>query len=512
MTERTVNTVRRTSRKYADKPIKFGTDGWRGIISYDLTADNLIRVAKAITAYLLSEERRGLEPYSWHNANSSYKLEYRPASNGIVIGYDTRFMSSKYALEVARVLTEYGINVILSSSFTTTPATSLAVVKNGTAGGIMITASHNPPEYNGVKFKAEHGGSALPEMTKLMEKLLDVELKPAERQGELKVMDFNETYLETISKMVDLDAIAFFMRSKGIYVIIDYMFGAAQGQFSKLMSKNKSAMEYIIELHSEENPGFMGLHPEPLPKYLTELEREVRLSKGIGFAFDGDGDRIGAFVPQGFVSPHEILALLTWYLVEYKGWSGKVVRTISTSTKAARVAKLFGLESTETPVGFKHIGKLFLTDDVLIGGEESGGIGIKNHIPERDSLLNALLLLEFMAKTGKHLSELLDELHDRIGYTYCTRRDMSFESDEERDTAFEYITTKIPERISELKVLEVDRKDGIKLFLENGCWVLARKSGTEPLIRVYAEATSKEMTEKILGWTYNYLGEKVKKR
>ncbi len=483
---------------FQDKPIKFGTDGWRGIISFDLTADNLVRITQGIANYLFSEERKNLEPYKWRKENYTYKLEYRPPEAGVVIGYDARFLSERYAELVGEVLSELGIDVTISDRMTTTPATSFLVVHKKAAAGIMITASHNPPEYNGVKIKAEYGGSALPEMTALIEKMINRPPKEIGRKGEIRRENFEEPYLKAVSKKVDLERIAHFLTTNGITVIVDYMYGSAVGQFKKLFKDLPKVERHIIELHTERNPLFGGNPPEPIPRNLVDLEREVKARNAVGFAFDGDADRIAGYTPSGFLTPHDILALLVWYLGKYKGLDGKVVRTVSTSTKAARIARLLDLETVETPVGFKHICRLFITDNVLVGGEESGGIGIKGHIPERDSLLNSLLLLEFMAVTGKTLDQLLDELYEQIGYTHTRRIDIRFEDEEARERAFEKFLNSIPAEILDLKVRNVDRKDGVKLELSDGSWILVRKSGTEPLIRLYAEAPSIELLEKLL--------------
>ncbi|MEN3015745.1 MAG: hypothetical protein ABDH21_06825 [bacterium] len=475
--------------------IKFGTDGWRAIISQDFTIENLTKVISAIAQLIKSEERRKLEIYNIDYSKytqASYKVQYRDYTKGVAIGYDYRFMSEYFAQKTAEIISSYNIPVFLSQNPCSTPALSMKVAKNF-AAGIMITASHNPYIYNGVKYKAEYGGSATDQMTKIIEKHLDqidTNLKPNYSIIN-RSLDFQQEYLENISNNIDLEKIKKFIQKNNIIVIVDYMFGVLSGSFKKILN-----LESIIEINNYRNPYFNGLSPEPIPQNLQELKKIVKLigPNSIGFAFDGDGDRIFAINNQDWITPHEILPLLAIHLIKNRKWEGKVVRTISTSTKIDRLAEKFNIESIQTPVGFKYIADLFIRENILIGGEESGGIGFKNHIPERDSLLNALLILEMLADLNIHPSEVLNYLHSMTEQSSCHRKDLHFQSIDEQKYKYHKISQdpNSLKQIFEQASIQIEIKDYIKLEKDKKNWVLIRPSGTEPVIRIYSEADTYE--------------------
>jgi len=470
--------------------IKFGTDGWRAIIANDFNYQNLEKVSVAIAKFILSDERKNLDIYNIDynkHKEASYKVEYRDYTKAVAIGYDFRFMSENFAEKVAEVLSSFNIPVFLSSKACSTPALSLEVFNNYSAG-IMITASHNPYTYNGLKYKAEYGGSSTVEMTKLIEKFLEnqekLEIKP-----NLSLInrskDFQKDHLEILSKKVDIEKVKNYIEKNDIYVVIDYMNGVLINSFKSLINSRN-----IIELNNERNPYFNGGAPEPIPQNLKNLKKIINLlgSKAIGFAFDGDGDRIFAINNQDWISPHEILPLLTLHLVKNKKWNGKVVRTISTSTKLKRLAEKIGVEAIETNVGFKFIADLFVKDNILIGGEESGGIGFKNHIPERDSLLNALYIIEMLADLNLKPIEILNYLHNIIGESYCHRYDWHLASFEQQKETYERIK-KEKEKINSIFIdAQIIIEDYIKIAKSDFEWIVLRPSGTEPLIRIYSES------------------------
>lgn len=486
--------------------IQFGTDGWRARIADTYTFENVRQVAHATSLFWKSEKRKNLACYSWQPG--TYACTYRPAENGLVVGYDARFLSENFALEAAKVFQAHGIPVFLSKTLSPTPATSFAVSGRKLSGGIMITASHNPYEWNGFKIKMEFGGSALPEITQGVEEELkqlnDKKLPPVDRtvggsKSSIQEVDLITPYFDALDKMVDLQLI----QKKGFKIITDPLFGTNVGLTKRLLPKAE-----IIEIHGTRNPLFPGLNPEPIDVNLKELMQRVPHETGsVGLAFDGDGDRIGAVDENGsFLSSHEIFCLLLWHLAKHKKWTGAVAKTYSTTNRVKLLAEHFKLPFFETPIGFKYICQLFLTKDLLIGGEESGGIGIKNHIPERDSLLNALFLLELMAVTGKKLGEILNEIHQTIGFFFTDRIDVKL-PEGVTGTLLAYLKSHVPSEMAGLKVVEASHLDGTKYHLDQGAWILFRPSGTEPLIRIYAEAGSREMVGRLLQSGKTIVGE-----
>jgi phosphomannomutase len=471
--------------------IIFGTDGWRDVIAENFTFENVRRAARGIASYLLSSSRRDLEAYRGKGGLPP-PAPFRPAAAGILVGYDTRFLSDLFAEETARVLASAGIPVWLASEAASTPAISLEVKKKEACGALIITASHNPPRYNGMKYKAEYAGSGLPEMMEAM--AAEVGGAGEEPPGTCRdypapIRSFSpgNPYLKHIGELVDLERIV----SSGIKIVADPMHGATRGYFRELMAM---VSDRCREIRDDVNPSFGGINPEPIEQNLKALMEAVpEYGAGIGVAFDGDGDRIGAVDSRGrFVNSHQIFSLLLRHLVLNRKWSGAVVKTVSTTRMIDLLSRRFCLPLFETPVGFKHICSLMLTEDVLIGGEESGGIGFKNHIPERDGVLSALFLLESMAFENKSLDGLLESLKEEIG-PFCYRRmDVPLDRKHSGTEILASLAAKPPADISGSPVADVRTSDGVKYLLADSGWLLFRASGTEPLLRIYAEASSEE--------------------
>lgn len=462
--------------------IKFGTDGWRGVISEDYTFNNVRLVARAIADYV---NGRG------------------EAEAGMVVGYDARFLSKRYAEDCAAVIAAQGVKVWLADDILPTPALTWQVKDRAAAGGVMITASHNPADYNGLKFKAAYGGSASPEIVADIEKYVrrleetGDEFPKQALTDDVEKFAPEEAYLAHVRQMLDAKLLKGF---KG-KILFDVMHGAAMGYAVKL------AGEYgldLAEIRSDYNPSFGGVSPEPIEKNLGALRAVVEREKPvIALATDGDGDRIGAMDADGrFINPHQIMALLTKYLVEKRGWTGGVVQTLTVSELVKKVAAKYGLELYETPVGFKYVANLMLQKDILIGGEESGGIGIKNYIPERDGILLGFLLIEMVAAYGKTLGQLLDEMMNELGYYYYGREDLHL-ANAQKERLMETLKTNPPEVIGKQKVVSANCSDGCKLYLTDG-WVMFRASGTEPIVRVYSEANSEENLAQLLATAVNY--------
>jgi len=458
--------------------IKFGTDGWRGIIAREFTFDNVAFVAQATMDYL---NREGL------------------AARGLVIGYDRRFLSREFAERVAEIAAGNGIVAMLTDSVAPTPAVSWAVHEQKAGAGVMITASHNPPQYNGFKIKEEFGGSARPSTTLILEQMvadniealrpvLSMPLAEALAAGTVRYFDAREGYCRQLARYVDLERI----RSAGIAAVADPMFGAGSGMLSELVPG-------LTEINADENPGFHGRPPEPTEEHLRELSGLVRSGRyQVGLALDGDADRIGAVDETGdFFSSHQIFTVLLRHLLEHKGLRGGVVKTVSTTRMIDLLCEKYDLPLLETPIGFKHICELMLEQDILMGGEESGGLGVKGHIPERDGILMALLLLETMAVNGKGLRQLLNETMDEIGHFSYRRIDLPID-----DGAKELLIARLQgERLTTIAarpVVDVNFKDGFKFIFTDNSWLLIRPSGTEPVLRLYSEAADPAVVETLL--------------
>ncbi|WP_273484623.1 phosphoglucomutase/phosphomannomutase family protein [Desulforamulus ruminis] len=457
--------------------IKFGTDGWRAIISDEFTFRNVRAVAQAIAEYF---------------------LDHSQVERGLIIGYDSRFLSDKYAKECARVIAANGLKVFLTSKVTPTPVVSYLVRSLRAAGAIVITASHNPAEYNGIKIKGDFGGSALPSMICEIEKKInqgpvrEMRFEDALNQGLVSKIDPDPYYYKHLLNFINLKAFSYFP----FKVIIDPMYGAASGYIKKFL---EDIGVESIEIRGEFNPGFKNINPEPIEKNLKELQRLViEETAAIGIATDGDGDRVGAIDRDGtFINPHYIFALLLRHLVLIKRWRGAVVKTFSTTKIIDKLAQKYELDLFETPIGFKYICEIFLTKNVLIGGEESGGIGFKNHVPERDGILSSLLLLEIMATHKKNLGELIKELMEEVGSHYYSRLDLEL-SDPSKKDLINYLKGNSFKSFNGLDILFKQNLDGVKFYLEDGSWVLFRASGTEPMIRIYAESYKSKYANELL--------------
>lgn len=460
--------------------IKFGTDGWRAVIAKEFTFDNVARVAQAL-ADVWSREAAG-------------ELATRP----VMVGFDTRFLSKQFARCAAEVMAANGFKVILSDRACSSPAISWSVKEHGALGAIMLTASHNPPEYNGFKIKAHYGGSASPELTHRIEAALEGGRAPKAYDGEaIATFDPRAGYFAQLERMVDARAIA----RANLSVLHDPMYGAGAGYLRAILEKAGMA---LTELHGEPNPGFGGTNPEPIAPNLSELASLTRQTAQehhltVGLAVDGDADRVGAVDATGeFVNSHQILSLILQHLVEEKGWTGGVIRTFSTSRMVEKMAKAYGLPLFETPIGFKYICDLMVSQDILLGGEESGGIGIKNHLPERDGILCSLLLLEIMAKHQATLGELIARLEERFGPHKYDRIDLHLADNAAKDRALASLKAQPPASFAGHAVAGLETLDGVKFNFEDGAWLLFRASGTEPLLRIYSEAPTHDQVRGLL--------------
>jgi phosphomannomutase len=453
--------------------IKFGTDGWRAIIAQEYTVDNVMRVAEGTGRWMLS---KGMQQ--------------------VVVGHDTRFGGKLFAETTARVFGALGIKVLLGSDYVSTPMVSLAAAKTSSGLGVVITASHNPPSYNGFKLKSHLGGPLSPAEITEVEDLIPnhctlnlPEPEALQQQGLLEYIDMEQMYLDHVRANFDLDMI----HKAGITMAYDAMYGAGQRVMQTLFPEAHL-------LHCAYNPSFMGQAPEPIHRNLSELSSLIAQTPGIalGIANDGDADRIGMYDQDGhFVDSHHILLLLLLYMHRYKGLNGQVVVTFSVTDKMKKMADIFGLPCSVTKIGFKYIAEIMSKEDVLVGGEESGGLAVKGHIPERDGVWIGLMILEFMARTGKSLKALIQEVYDIVGPFASDRYDLHLKESQKQDiiaackanayTAFGAYT-----------VSSVEDLDGFKFNLGEERWVMIRPSGTEPVLRVYAQAADHKAVLDIL--------------
>lgn len=466
--------------------IKFGTDGWRAVISETFTFENLRKVSQATADYILREAESNQKPT-------------------VVIGFDTRFLSDHYATEVAKVMAGNGITAWLTRADSPTPAISYNVVHKQANLGVMITASHNPPRYNGFKLKTNYGGSATKEQTSAVAGFLEkndranqspqvMDYETALAQGLILRFDPAWAYYEHLTtNLIDLDVIS----SGELNVVADGMYGSGRGAFSEVLSRTRTR---VTNIRSEMNPGFGGIHPEPMTQYLRELIATVRNAHAhVGLATDGDADRIGAVDAHGsYIDPHHIMALSLRYLVNKRGWQGAVVKTVSTTLMLNRMAKQYNLDIHETPVGFDQIAHLMMTEDVLIGGEESGGISIKGHIPEGDGVLMGLLLLEIIADAGVPLHEIVADLQASVGPTCYRRADIKLAQPVPKAEMVAQLAQNAPDRINNETIVSVNTSDGIKFMMADDSWLLIRPSGTEPVLRFYSEAADEAAVNNIL--------------
>ena len=475
--------------------IHFGTDGWRAVISDTFTFNNLRMLTQAIADAVASE--------SWDSSRNGGSV---PDPKKFVVGFDTRFLSDRYAGDVARVLAGNGYTVYLAQSDSPTPAISYAVKHQNAIAGVMITASHNAPRYNGVKLKAAYGGSAMPEQCHRVEVYLNdneqrargpnlMDFDMARQQGLIQRFNPLPAYFEHLRKLINSDVIA----ENPPCFVVDSMYGSGRGVIKAFLQGTGCE---ITEIRSEMNPGFGGVHPEPIAKNLGALAGAIGAGMGnFGVTTDGDADRIGAMDEHGnFVDPHKIFALALRYLVEKRKWSGAAVRTVSTTRMVDRLCKRYGLKLHETPVGFNHIANYMMTEDVLIGGEESGGISFKGHIPEGDGPAMGMLLVEIIAAAKKPLYALVDDLLAEVGPAFYERSDLRLHHPVAKAEMTDFLNKKAPAEIGGQKVAEISNIDGVKYIMADDSWLLIRPSGTEPVLRVYAEGRSMEMVKALLGY------------
>lgn len=459
-------------------PIKFGTDGWRAVIGEDYTFANVRIVTQAVANYLQQENL---------------------ASRGLVVGFDTRFGSERFALAAAEVLAANGIHVYLTQKATPTPVISYAILDKKAGGAAIITASHNPGTDNGYKYKPEYAGSASPEVVSKLEANLEatpvqrLDIKDAERQGLVERFDGAPAYTRQVSGLVDLEQI----RRAGLTIVVDAMYGAGAGYYPQLLEGGSTR---IIPINHERNPIFPGIRaPEPIDPNLARLKKVVKEGGAdIGIAFDGDADRVGLIDEKGrFINQLQVFGLLAYYLLEVRGWRGPIVKSLSTTSMVDRLGEMYKVPIFQTPVGFKHIGPKMIEEKAIMGGEESGGFGFTNHIPERDGILAGLFLIDFMLKQNKTPSELLQSLFDKVGGHYYDRLDMTYPA-AQRPHIVQRIADARPEALVGQRVTNISTEGGYKYTLEDGSWLLIRFSGTEPLLRVYTETRSQDAVQQML--------------
>jgi phosphomannomutase len=456
--------------------IKFGTDGWRGVFAEDFTNDNVRKVSHAIARYVIRAER---------------------PERGVLVGYDTRFGSERFARVAAETVAATGTPVWLAADACPTPAISLLVRLRGAAAGIQITASHNPYQWNGMKLKASYGSSASPAIVSQVEGELEKVLHEGvpslpPRDDLLHSLDARAPYLEALHGLVDWDR----LRASKLRFLIDPMHGSARGLLRDLFRRNGIPCD---EIRGTRDPLFGGVNPEPIEPHVEALRRALRDGKyDAGFAFDGDGDRIGAMDPDGtFITPHQIFALLLWHLAGTRKLTGDVAKTFSTTKMIDKIAAKFERKVHETPIGFKYICDKMLENDILLGGEESGGIGTKLYLPERDATVNALLLAEVMAWHGKRLSELVKMLQDEFGGHHYGRVDLALKPGQ-KEKAIAHFSNGKMKRLLDWPVTGRENLDGIKAYLGDVGWVMVRASGTERMLRIYSETTRPETTRRVL--------------
>ena len=456
--------------------IKFGTDGWRGIIAEDFTFANAQIVALAIARYVVRCE---------------------DARKGVIIGYDHRFASEGIAAAVAEVVSAIGTPVYLTDKPCPTPAVSLLVRQRGAAGGLMITASHNPYQWNGIKYKASYGSSALPSIVAQIENDLAVVQKEnvpplPPRKNLIQPLEPRAPYLDALEKLVDWKR----LRDAKFRFVFDPMHGSAAGLLPELFQRNGI---HCDEIRGTRDPRFGGVHPEPIEPHVEALRQAVLSGKfDAGLCADGDGDRIGAIDRDGtFINPHQILALLVWHLAGTRNLPGDIAKTFSVTKLIDKLAAKFGRKLHETPIGFKYICELMLEQNILIGGEESGGIGTNLYLPERDATVSALFLAELMAWHGKSLGEMLAALHAEFGEYHYGRVDLDLKPGQKEKAIAHFSNGKLS-RILDLPLARQEDMDGIKLYLGDAGWVMVRASGTENLLRVYSETSKPETTRRVL--------------
>jgi alpha-D-glucose phosphate-specific phosphoglucomutase len=456
--------------------IKFGTDGWRGIIAEDFTFENARIVAQAIARYAVRSE---------------------DARQGLLIGYDHRFAADRVAADLAETISSTGTPVFLANEPCPTPAISLLVRQRQAAGGLMITASHNPYSWNGIKYKASYGSSALPSIVSQIEKELAwVQENPVApsppRKNLIHKLETRAPYLDTLEKLVDWDR----LRAAKFRFVSDVMHGSASGLLRELCARNGVTCD---EIRGKRDPRFGGVHPEPIEPHIDALRQAVLAGKyDAGFCADGDGDRIGAIDRDGsFINPHQIFAMLVWHLAGTRSLPGDIAKTFSVTKLIDKLAAKFGRKLHEVPIGFKYICELMLEQNILIGGEESGGIGTSLYLPERDATVSALFLAELMAWHGKSLGELLATLHREFGEYHYGRVDLDVQP-AQKERAVAHFSSRDTAQLDRWPITRRETMDGVKVYLADIGWVMVRASGTENLLRVYSETSRPETTREAL--------------
>ncbi len=469
--------------------IKFGTDGWRGVIAADFTFDRVKYVAPRAALVL----------------DAVYGSPER--NRTVIVGYDRRFLSEEFAKAVADAVAASGFDVLLSESYAPTPAFSWAAKQQKALGALVITASHNPAIYSGLKIKSAFGGSVPPEVTQKVEAALLQELPETPIPGTIQPFDPWASYCEGLRAKVDVTPIRQAIQQGQLTVFADVMHGAAATGLERLLGTP------IREMNGDRDPLFGGAAPEPLPKYLGEFlttmgryHQENRTQLSVGLVFDGDSDRIAAVDSQGhFLSSQILIPILIQHLVAHRGYKGELVKTVSGSDLMPKVAALYGAPVHETPIGYKYIADRMLEAEVLLGGEESGGIGYGHHIPERDALLSALYVLEAIVTSGKDLSDLYRGLQEQTGFfSSYDRIDLPLASMKVRARLVEQLQAAPLQEIAGKAVVDCNRADGYKYRLVDGSWLLIRFSGTEPVLRLYSEAAQPDQVAQILSWAKNW--------
>jgi alpha-D-glucose phosphate-specific phosphoglucomutase len=456
--------------------IKFGTDGWRGVIDNDFTLPNARLVAQAIARYVVRGE---------------------DARKGVLIGYDHRHLSEEVAAAVADVVSSTGTPVWLTDKPCSTPAISLLVRQRQAAGGVVITASHNPSRWNGIKYKASYGSSALPSIVAQIEKELAMVLANGlpslpPRKELIQPLEPRAPYLDTVEKLIDWER----LRKAKFRFVADPMYGSAAGLLHELFTRNGVVCD---EIRGTRDPNFGGIHPEPIEPHIDGLRKAVLKGKyDAGLAADGDGDRIGAIDRDGsFINPHQIFALMVWHLIGTRNLPGDIAKTFSVTKLIDKLAAKYGRKLYEVPIGFKYICELMLERNILIGGEESGGIGTSLYLPERDATVSALLLAELMAWHGKSLGELINALHTEFGEHHYGRVDLDVKPGQ-KERAVGYFSDEKLKKLADLKITRRENFDGIKIYLDGFGWAMVRASGTENLLRLYSETSDRATTRRVL--------------
>lgn len=479
----------RYNRVVTEPPIRFGTDGWRAVVADDFTYANVRAVAQAA---------------AWHLEGDA-----RP----VVVGHDTRYCAELFAQEVARVLAANGHHVILHDGPAPTQVSSWTVVSRKAAGAVVVTASHNPPEFNGLKFKPDFGGSAPPEVASELERLSmraqrdgarAMPFDEARDRGLVELYDPMPAYAQQIGRMVDLER----LRGAGLTILHEAMYGGAAGVVSLLL---RGGSTLVVDLHSERNPGFGGMHPEPIARYMPEAMERMRSGDfDLCIANDGDADRVGIIDEHGvFINQHQVMALLCMYLLEKRGERGALVRSLTSTQMVDLLGERFGVPVYEEPVGFKYIGPKMAETDALIGGEESGGFAFRGHIPERDGVLSGLMIASAIVEYAMPLSAVVKHLEELVGPHFYDRHDIRLQRegyDERKDELYRRLRDHPIDELAGSRVVRRRDDDGFKLYFDDGSWVLVRFSGTEPLIRVYSEAPSAQRVATLLSALEEQLG------